>query len=262
MKKVFLFSVLLIFCRLSIRAQGELDTQDKIFYRNERSIGLNLNSNGLGFGYRYGKWLNARNRKLFEIDGEYLKHPKEIKYPYVYNYYNTRSFIYGKLNTLVTFRGGPGFQRELYQKVDKGGISIRYFYSGGLSIALYKPVYYDIYTYQGNFLIIEQKKFDSSIQHANIAGRSSFFKGIKETKFLPGIYGKAGLSFEYSTVDELLHAIEVGVSLEAFPKKIPIMATDRNTQLFFGMFVSYRFGKIIDPLKTKFRPSRQLTPQQ
>ena len=34
--------------------------------------------------------------------------------------------------------------------------------------------------------------------------------------------------------------------LDAFVTRIPIMAIENNKQVFFSLFLSYRFGKIID----------------
>ena len=52
--------------------------------------------------------------------------------------------------------------------------------------------------------------------------------------------------FEYSRSTNCLHALEAGVVADIYPKKIPIMATEKNDFIFVGMFVSYRFGKIFD----------------
>jgi hypothetical protein len=65
---------------------------------------------------------------------------------------------------------------------------------------------------------------------------------------MPGLYGKAGLNFEYSKEDKVIHAIEFGGQVNAFPVKIPIMFGPNNKKLFFSLFVSYRFGVILDPL--------------
>jgi len=243
--------------------QGEIDTQKKIFYRDESSLGILLNSNGFGVSYRYGWWLDARNKKLWEGDFVTLKHPKEVRYPFLYP--NSRSFIYGKLNTVFNFRVMRGHQYEMYRKVDKGGISVKYYYSAGLSAAVYKPIYYDIYIMPvGDFYRIESRKFDPSYHPAQYAGRSSFFKGFNEIKALPGISGRFGVSFDYSTVDAALRALEAGVVVDVFPKKIPIMATKQNNQVFLTLFVSYRFGKIIDRLKGEEwdKPSAEGQPEK
>jgi hypothetical protein len=70
--------------------------------------------------------------------------------------------------------------------------------------------------------------------------------GFDELKLYPGIYGKTGFSFEYSQKDVILHALEAGVSITAYYKEIPIMATKQNNFLFFTLHVGYRFGRIID----------------
>jgi hypothetical protein len=70
--------------------------------------------------------------------------------------------------------------------------------------------------------------------------------GFDELKLIPGLYGKAGFSFEYSHKDAVLHALEAGISITAYPKEIPIMATEYNNWLFFTLHVGYRFGRIID----------------
>jgi hypothetical protein len=247
MKRVLIF-IISCLTILPVYTQGEIDNQDKIFYRDERTFSAFLTSNGFGGNYRYGKRQNARNKRLYEIDFLSVKHPKETKLstPQIYN---TRSFVYGKTNSFFALRPLIGFQQELYRKIDKGGISIRYFYAGGPAIGLYKPIYYEVLTSvspDNRLGYFDTQKFDPSIQHTTIYGRASFFKGLKETKIVPGATFKLGTSFEYSTVDELIHAIELGVSVDAFIKKIPIMAIDRNPRLFVSLFLGYRFGKVIN----------------
>jgi hypothetical protein len=248
MKKLLITAVLVLIGVTSIYAQGELDEQQKVFFRNERSFGISLNSNGLGFGYRGAKRTDYRNKRLFEIEGGSLKHPKEYK---ISNPYTTGgNFVFGKLNSTFYLRSGIGHQHELYKKADLGGIAIRYFYSFGPVLALYKPIYYRVlYPISVNEYVIREEKFSASIAlPQDIYGRASFTKGLNEIKVMPGLYAKGGFNFEYSKEDKVIHAIEVGAQINAFPKEIPIMATTTNKAVFFSLFVSYRFGMIIDPL--------------
>jgi hypothetical protein len=60
------------------------------------------------------------------------------------------------------------------------------------------------------------------------------------------LHAKAGMSFEYSTENRLINAIEVGMVFDAFAKEIPIMYTDYNYQFFLTLFISYRFGWVVD----------------
>ena len=140
MKKIFLLLVFFLIVCYPGYSQGEIDSQTKIFYRNERSLAFLLNSNGYGINGRFGKRIDARNKKLYAIDIVGIKHPKEIRTSNVY--FNTRGFVYGKLNTFINIRTALGKQHEMFRKIDRGGIAIRYFYTGGLSIGLLKPIYY------------------------------------------------------------------------------------------------------------------------
>ncbi|MBN1116379.1 MAG: hypothetical protein JXA77_04215 [Bacteroidales bacterium] len=252
MKGLYIIAVT-IFFSCSIFSQGELDESSKIFYRNEKTYGILLNSNGLGFNYRYAKRIDAYRKTLYEAEINYLKHPKENR---VTLQVTNRSIIYGKLNSTYTLKGSIGIQKELYQKRDMGGISIRYFANIGPSLAIMKPVYFEYYDFN-----IGDYYYDKFLEHGNYVGRGPFTMGISEISVSPGLYGKFGFTFEYSKVDELFHAIEAGAGFDAYARKLRIMDTQPEKILFIlpddyfvlSLFISYRFGKV---LSSQFTPQR------
>ncbi|HLN22306.1 MAG TPA: hypothetical protein VK213_14530 [Bacteroidales bacterium] len=236
---------------ISVFAQGELDEQQRVFFRNERSLGLQLNSDGIGISYRAGKRIDYLNKRLIEIDAGTLRSAKEYRQRHPYS--QSGAFVFGKLNSAFYLRAGYGHQHELFSKEDFGGIAIRYFYAGGPVLAIYKPIYYSVLYLvpgSGNEYIQKEEKFDpnSIAIPQDIFGRAGFTKGLRETKVLPGLYARGGFNFEYSKQDKAIHAIEIGVQLNAFAKEVPIMAIASNKQLFPSIFVCYRFGMILDPL--------------
>jgi hypothetical protein len=249
MKKLLIIAVVLLFGANLTFAQGELDQQLKVFFRNERTFAGLLNSDGMGISYREAKRVDYLNKRYYEIEAGILKHPKEYRMP---NYYNPgATFVFGKQNTNIYLRGSIGHQHEIYSKTDLGGVAIRYFYSGGPVLAVYKPIFYKVFYQTSNPQEYElrEEKFDVSIAiPQDIFGKASFFKGFDEIKVMPGLFAKGGFNFEYSKEDRVIHAIEVGAQINAFPKNIPIMATELNKSIFFSLFVSYRFGIIVDPL--------------
>lgn len=250
MRKLLLIIVLTEFCIITVSGQGEIDKQQKVFYRNERSFAVLLNSDGFGISYREAQRVDFLNKRIFEIEGGYLKSPKEYKESNPW-YETPGTFVYGKINAAFYLRGSYGHQRELYKKADLGGVAIRYFYSAGPSFALYKPIFYRIlHEITPNEFDIIDEKFDPGVtQPYDIYSRASFTKGLNEIKILPGLFVKGGFNFEYSKLDKVIHAVEIGATLTGYPKKIPIMATNSNKAIFFSIFVSYRFGVVIDPLK-------------
>lgn len=240
---------------LSLFSQGEIDEEEKIFYRNEKTYALTLTSNGFGINYRYARRADAFKKTLYELGLNVVKHEKEIKISMSSSQQLGGSFVYGKLNSLTTLHGGIGMQKELFRKEDKGGISIRYFYTFGPSIGFLKPVYYDVIVYeedeQGVSVQVQKRmKFESHI--IMIERKAPFYVGFEELSVVPGAYGKFGFTFEFSKSDAAFNAIETGIVIDAFIKKVPIMANDQNHWIYPAFFLSYRFGKIVDAqYKTK-----------
>jgi len=247
MRRAYLIILIIMLSGLPLLAQGEIDTQKRVMLRDERTFGGSLNSNGWGLNYRYGYWRNARNQFIVDFDFAYVKHPKEVKTTVGYNY-NTYRYVYGKQNLFWELKGTAGWQKELYRKIDRNGISVRLYYAGGLSLGFTKPMYYKVFTTSpiGEVIYEEYLKFDPSIHQQLIGGRGPFYMGFDELKLYPGIYGKTGFSFEYSQKNAIIHALEAGVSLTVYYKEIPIMATEQNNFIFFTLHVGYRFGRIID----------------
>lgn len=238
----------------AVFGQGEIDTQEKILFQNERSISLSLNTNGFGAGYRFGKRKTYLNKTLYSIDFAYIKHPKEVKLSTDYSSYTTsRRYVHGKTNLFITFRPTIGFQREIFSKEDKGSIAIKYYYGAGPSLGFCKPVIYSFGIFEYNpvsnqYYLVDQvdRPFDYSQQNPNILGRASFWKGFDGITFYPGAHVHAGLSFEYSSLNKLINSLDISASFDAFRKKIPIMLTKENNQFFFTLSVIYRFGWVID----------------
>jgi hypothetical protein len=86
-------------------------------------------------------------------------------------------------------------------------------------------------------------KFDSeSFTQDSVVGRGSFSDGLAETKIYPGASAKFNLSFEYAPYTNLIRAIETGISLDYFPKALPIMARNPKENLIVTFHVGFVFG--------------------
>lgn len=203
-----------------------------------------VHTSGFGLGYRSGKHITGYKKRMFEVELTGMKHPKEIR---TVNHYfeNAKSYIYGKENSFFILRGGVGTQKIINSKPYWGGVELRYFYYGGLSLGLLKPVYLYILQetsvpYQYNLAI---EKYDPDKHFAeNIYGRAPFFHGIGKTKPVPGLYLKTGLNFEFGVYDETLKAIEAGVALDGYLEKVPIMALESNSNYFVSLYISFHIG--------------------
>jgi hypothetical protein len=233
---LFFFAFRLAWCF----AQGEIDDDRKIYFRNEKTFEFKLNSNGWGLNYRFAKRVDAAKKFIYDGDMNIMKHPKETKQ---YGFYsNSTRFVYGKLNYVVNFRTSIGRQRELFRKFDRGGVAIRIFGLVGATVAVLKPIYYQVINAAGE---TDEIKFDFNLPNFYIIGLAPVYKGIGEIKFVPGGFAKVGASFEFSKKDNKVRAVEAGFCFDAYPKKIEIMATEDNYAFFPTVYVSFRFGRVV-----------------
>jgi hypothetical protein len=260
MKPSFLILFLLIFftpCVSLAQDDPDFDTlADGLLFRREMAGAVSLHTLGYGAGYRIGKNKTYYNKRMFEFDLLGMKSPKEVKR---YNEYlaNSRRYVYGKENDVFILRAGIGEQRLLNRKPYWGGIEVRYFYYGGPTLAIAKPVYLYIAYYTQQDLVtyydLQLEKYDPErhfpyrgynlSEDCDIAGRGPFLEGIAEIKPYPGIYTKAGFNFEFGQYNQRIKAVEAGVVVDFFPKAIPIMAFNDPYRLFVTAYLSFSFGK-------------------
>lgn len=243
----FLLSFIL-FTLLTLIGNGQELTDDmpKIFYRNERTFGFQINTNGWGLGFRYGDRINYFEKRIYEVDLSLLKHEKEIKSSSTY--ISSESFVFGKLNYAFDLRLGYGKQNEIFSKRDPGSVAVRYFYSIGPSVAILKPIYYEIlYPVSDSLYGVREEKFNADIHTSgDIKGKASFFEGIDELTLVPGAYFKFGFNFEFSQAETLIHSIEAGIMIQAYLDQLEIMAVEDNQQFYFTLFASYKFGRVVN----------------
>jgi hypothetical protein len=226
------------------------DDQGRTLYSKEIYGGPVIHGGGWGLQFFYGKYSTAADRHLFGAEIVGMKHPKEIK---SYNpfYEDSRGYFFGKLNSLLIFRPTYGRKHRITEKIRKSGVEVNYVWGIGPSLALLKPVYLQIgYRIDGEktppYDNILEERYDPEKHFANnIFGRASWFRGLNELSVVPGAFGRAALNFEYADTNSGLRALEVGASLDAYPKAIPIMAESENVvnkQFFLEFYIAMQFG--------------------
>ncbi len=223
---------------MNLFSQGELNEEKKVFFRDEKSWAFFLRNNGLGFNFRKGKRINAKRKSLWEIDIHTVKQAKEKK-----SYMSSTQsggLVFGKMNFALALHFGVGFQHRLFEKVYKNGVAVRLFYTAGPVALLLKPVYYEV----SDGIVVVDRRFSMAPAYPYILDKSSFFKGINETKFNPGAFVKGGVSFEYSKYDRRIAALELGMMCSGYLNEFEIL-WDYKTRYVFSLFVSIRWGKII-----------------
>jgi hypothetical protein len=108
-----------------------------------------------------------------------------------------------------------------------------------------KPYYLEVQDPANNSSkFIKYSVADSSLfLGPTILGGGGLGKGWGEMKIKPGGFAKAALRFDYGRFNEMVSAIEVGLSADFYASKIPIMIGQKDKQLFLQAYVSVVFGR-------------------
>ena len=245
-----LCAIFLVLGAMQARSQDEglLDGYDEgtdlnVLYRSDKSVKIYASTWGYGLLYRKAKHVTAKTRSFYEIDFQTLKHPKESRTKGDAS--TRRTYVYGKLNSTFVLRGGLGKQNVIFGKADLRSVEVRYSYSLGPVLAFAKPYYVQIYKGAGSQKP-ELIRFDDEYFLADtpiVTGRGAYSDGLAEMKVYPGISGKFNLSFEYAPYTNLIRAIETGISVDYYPKALPMMARNQAENIVVALHVGFVIGR-------------------
>ncbi|MBA3665289.1 MAG: hypothetical protein H0W61_13915 [Bacteroidetes bacterium] len=218
-------------------------SESNVLYRNDASGKIYANTRGYGLLYRRGKHITGTTRSYYEVDFQTLRHPKEVKVAGTAE--NRKRFVYGKLNSVFLLRAALGMQHVIYKKADLKAVEIRCSYSIGPTIAFAKPYYVQVYrnSPRGARDPDEVRFNQDSFTQDSVIGKGAFTKGLAETVIYPGLSGKFNLSFEYASYTDFIRAIETGISIDYFPKALPIMARNPTENVIITLHVGFVFGR-------------------
>ena len=245
--RTFIVYILLLVLGPAALAQQTIYEETRVPFRREIYGGAMIHGDGWGLNFYYGKHRNAVDRTLYGVEIVGMKHPKDVKSfnPY---YEDSRGYFYGKSNAMLIVRPTIGKKHQITDKIRRTGVELNYVWGIGPSLGLAKPVYLQIgkpdnIPYE-TFVV---ERYDPAIHNVqNIYGRASWFKGFGELGLYPGAFARLGLNFEYSGQTTGIKALEVGMSMDAYAVKVPIMAEVEdvsNKQFFFEFYLAVLFGK-------------------
>ena len=218
--------------------------EERVLYSHESTLHLTVNTQGLGMGYKSGKIRSIDKTTYWDFEASYLRSLKQIK---LMSFFSSTAFVYGKMNDVLTLRGGYGASRRIYGKPYWGGVELRWLYETGLELALLKPYYYTVKvavpSSTGEYSQeIRYETFDNVGNWIEIIGRAPFKYGFNEIKLRPGIYAKGGIEFEIGTSRLRAQSIEVGAVAEYFPQGLMLMAENPKAYFIPTLYLSYNWG--------------------
>lgn len=213
-----------------------------LVYNKQNLFGIQLRTNGYGAFYELGRSKTNRRTNIYRVDFTEIKHPKEDKQPNAGIFFGN-PYIYAKKNYFYQLTLGFGQQYILGQKGNKNGVAVSAVYNAGLALGLLRPYYIEVDD-QGESRLIKYSQTDSLLfVGPTIIGGGGFGKGWSETSIKPGAFVKAALRFDYGRFNEMVSGLEIGVSVDFYASKIPIMVAQKEKQLYFQGYIAIGFGR-------------------
>ena len=224
-----------------IDAMSKQEEEGVITYKKHFAGGLKLSNDGYGGFIEWGRAKSVKKSLLFQLDISERKHPKEYKYN---DPYSGIQFIYGKINFFYPVKIGVQEQFLLGNKGNKNGVSVTANIGGGAIAGLLRPYLVNVQKPDNTTPYVGYESPDSALfLNGPFINGPSFGTGWNKLTVTPGLYIKPALRFDYGKYNEMISAIEVGMTGEFYSKKIPQMVYNKQKQYFISAYVSIIFGR-------------------
>jgi len=226
-----------------------------ILYNEERAIEFRPHTNGGALAIQFGKIVTYYKTHYYQFDLGLIRHPKEFRQSITFHSGNpftrtANSFTFGKQNHFLVLRGGVGEKIYFSDKAKRKGVAVGVSYEFGASIGLLKPYYLHLSRVEDNgftdYVSTErysEENADLFLDDTKIIGPASFFKGFDKISAIPGLHARVGAHFSMGAFDQYVKAFEIGVMVDGFFKRVPIMIIENNTPVFINGYLSFQMGK-------------------
>ncbi len=254
-----------LFC-LGITLQAQISFQPKqveggnkgIVYRKENTVRATILTNGYSLAYHKGEIKTYYKTTYYNIEMGILRDSRELSQnrniPVSFNKISN-SFKFGKQNHLYQIRAGKGVKRLLTDKAKRRGVAVGYNYEAGPSLAILRPYYLELIyeeTSSGNNVrVLRAEKYTPEnanrfLDYNQVFGGTGGKLGWSELSLIPGIQGKMGLFFSSGAFDEYAKSLEIGIVLDVYLRKVPIMVETANISAkpyFINFYATLELGK-------------------
>ncbi|MEO6538956.1 MAG: hypothetical protein ABIT07_00485 [Ferruginibacter sp.] len=223
-----------------INAVVRQEEEGLVTYKKHFAGGGKLFNDGYGGFLEIGRTQSVKKALLFQLEISERKHVKEEK---IQDPFSGVQLSYGKINFFYPVKLGVQQQFVLGNKGNRNGVSVTANIGGGIIAGLLRPYLIKV-DKAGEAVFVGYESADSAyfLNGPYVSG-PSFGTGFNQLKVTPGIYLKPALRFDYGKYNEMINALEVGLTGEFYSKKIPQLIYTKQQRFFFTAFVAIIFGR-------------------
>lgn len=247
-KQFFLLTVLLLGSVLlfSQRKQEVVAPRD-FQYKHEASGGVRIQTNGFTVFGEYGWIKDIKRTRLLQLEYSYFIDYRQKKQNSPLQ--GGRDYVFGLQNRFHTIRLAYGFKRVLADKAARNGVCVSATFFGGVSLGLLKPYYLNLLQpSDGGSPAVKAERY-SAANESRFLDRDSILEaapiryGLNQMQPVAGAHIKAAIDFDWGSKDAFVKALEAGVMLDVYYKRLPILINNTNRFYQASFFISFQFGK-------------------
>jgi len=248
MKKYGVFILFMILTSFCVEAQNvEKNLDQDLVYSREVRMGAKLHTGGFGLSFAKTKIINRHKKSIWQFELQEIRHEKQKRIVEQQTSRPDRSYIYGKQNNFFNLNLNYNRHKVIAEYGRKNGVEIVFHYGLGFSLGILKPYYLNIDISREGDPIYSDIKYsddnDNFLNDFNINTSSSFLIGIDEIKLHPGLQFQSGFIFDWAGSGEIIKAVELGLMINAYYKRVPIMVIEKNNIAFFNVYARLVFGR-------------------
>lgn len=233
--------------RTRINKLAKEEEEGTLVYSKQSAFGFKVATDGWGMFYEHGKYKSVTKTSLWWLEAGEHKNHKEEKQSLVdqFGYQVGNPFIFGKINNFYFLKAGIGQQTLIGGKGNKNGVAVSAIYGGGISAGYLKPYYLTVANGAGGTddVRYSESTKDLFMNPLGIIGSAGFTQGWGKGTVAPGLHARTALRFDYGRYNELLSALEVGLTAEYYTKDMRIMFNIPDKHFFFNAYLALTFGK-------------------
>ncbi len=244
----FLLFIILLSGFAHLKSQSN---KNKSGLKEEFSVGLGMM--GLGFNSTavYGRVTQPYRTTLFNIDIAELRSSKERlrgnnnRGSTAQNTGN--AYVYGKRNNCYLLRAGWGNKHYISEKQNDQNITLALSYQTGLSLAVLKPYYLQLYYRSDSSFVDNYQSYSPQnaylfLDPSVIRGTGGFTRGWDDLQFKLGLFAKGSLWIDFKAESSFIAAIELGLSADFFSRQLPIMIANESPPVFLNIHANIHLG--------------------
>jgi hypothetical protein len=217
-------------------------------YKKEASGGARIQSNGVSVYAEYGWIKDLQKTRLIQIEYQYFINYQQKRQKSQIQ--GGREFQYGVQNRFHAVRVSFGFKRTIADKADRKGVRLCFTGFLGVSLGLVKPYYLKLIQPGDNNgpPVIKEERYSEAnatrfLSLDSIVEAAPVRFGLNQLEPVPGLHGKVALDFDWGMKDEFVKALEAGIMMDIYYKRIPVMVNNSNRFFQIGLFLAFHFGK-------------------